>query len=307
MQVAMLECPQGDVFALFVDPVSLFCHDTIYSPGPNWQKDTKAMEELGIMSITDQKAVASYNLNNSFWFTEGKQVVVGKVISAFATADKWLGFGGMNGRRVKIEHSVERARDCVRTGVEDRLPVGGKLAQLATRMLEHTQAWIQTGHKHLDSELTKLTQMGIPAKESLILLLEMIIIMFNHFYTIWHKRMDFTVKGARLKYMVWCIWIAMQVHMAMDRFVKDGMRYNPAISAAFVWFLTKQMGSNVRAGVGSQMSKLEDWLKLAEYTAKEATKKANEATKCASLVGTSANAVMLGLAQLFPKNSTLKK
>jgi hypothetical protein len=65
MQVAMSECPQGDTFALFVDPVSLFCHDAMYSPGPNWKKDTKAMEESGIMSMTNQKVVTSYNLNNS--------------------------------------------------------------------------------------------------------------------------------------------------------------------------------------------------------------------------------------------------
>ncbi len=35
MQVAMSECPQGDAFALFVDPVSIFCHDAMYSLGEN--------------------------------------------------------------------------------------------------------------------------------------------------------------------------------------------------------------------------------------------------------------------------------
>jgi hypothetical protein len=27
LTAAMLDCPQGDAFALFVDPVLLFCHD----------------------------------------------------------------------------------------------------------------------------------------------------------------------------------------------------------------------------------------------------------------------------------------
>ncbi len=223
-------------------------------------------------------------------------MVASKVIRAFATADKWLGSGGMDGRRVEIKHSAETARDCVCTGVKDRLSAGGKLAQLATHMLEHTQSWIQTVHKHLDSELTKLTQMGIPAEESLILLLEEIILVLDCFYTIWRKRMDFMVKGAWVEYMIWCIWLAMQVHMAKDKFIKDGMRYNPAISAAFVRFLTKQMGSNVGAGVGSQLSKLEDWVKLAGDTGKEAIKEAKEATKCPSLAGTSTDAAKLGLA-----------
>jgi hypothetical protein len=70
--------------------------------------------------------------------------------------------------------------------------------------------------------------------------------MFDCFYTIRHNRMDFTVKSVRFEYMVWCIWLAMQVHMAMDKFVKDGMKYNSTISAAFVWFFTKQSGSNVK-------------------------------------------------------------
>ncbi len=103
-------------------------------------------------------------------------MVAGKVISAFTTADKWVGSGGMDGRRVEIEHSAETAGDCVRTTIEDKLPAGSKLAQLAARLLEHTQARIQMVHKHLDSELTKLTQMGIPEEELLILLSEELII-----------------------------------------------------------------------------------------------------------------------------------
>ncbi len=89
LQVALLECPQGNAFGLFVDPISIFCHDALYSPCRSWQKDMKAMEESGFMSITDQKVVASYNLNNSWWFSEGKPSMAGKVISAFATAEKW--------------------------------------------------------------------------------------------------------------------------------------------------------------------------------------------------------------------------
>jgi hypothetical protein len=44
------------------------------------------MEESAVMSTTDHKVVAFYNLNNLFLFTKGKQVVARKVISAFAMA-----------------------------------------------------------------------------------------------------------------------------------------------------------------------------------------------------------------------------
>ncbi len=109
------------------------------------------------------------------------------------------------------------------------------------------------------------------------------------------------------KYMIWCIWLAMQVHIAMDKFVKDGAKYNPAISAVFVQFLTKQTGSNVGAGLKSKLSKLEEQLKSAESTTKEAIKEAKEPSKRAAMAGTNADAIKLGLAQLFVKNSTLKK
>ncbi len=48
-------------------------------------------------------------------------------------------------------------------------------------------------------------------------------------------------------------------------------------------------------------------LNSAESTAKEVIKEAKEASKHAAMAGTNANAVKLGLAQLFVRNSTLKK
>jgi hypothetical protein len=231
--LAMLECPSGDAFVAFVDPMVLFNHDAMYVPVTNWEKMTRAMEESGTLSVTNRKVVASYNLQYLFWHTEGKQVVMGKVLAVFASAEKWSGMGGMDGQRVEIELSADTAADAVCTMIADRLSAGSQLAQLVQMMLEHTQRWLLTVHKHLDAELTKLMQMNILEEEALILLSEDVIIMFDCFYAIRHKRMDFVVKGSRVEYMVWCIWILLQVHMAMDDFVKDGLKYNLAISAAF--------------------------------------------------------------------------
>ncbi len=113
--LAMLECPSGDAFAAFVDPMVLFNHDAMYVPVSNWEKTTKAVEESGALSVTDRKVVASYNLQYIFWHAEGKQVVAGKVLAAFASAEKWSGTGGMDGRRVEIELSADTAADAVRT------------------------------------------------------------------------------------------------------------------------------------------------------------------------------------------------
>ena len=42
----------------------------------------------------------------------------------------------------------------------------------------------------------------------------------------------------------------------MDGFVKRGLKYNSAISAAFIRFLTKQTGQNMSTGIGSQIKVL---------------------------------------------------
>jgi hypothetical protein len=130
---------------------------------------------------------------------------------------------------VDIKLSSDTAADGVRAAIAGKLPAGCQLAQLALRMLEHTQSWFLTVHKHLDVELTKLTQMKTPPNDALILLSEEIIIMFGRFYAICHKCMDFVVKGRQVEYMVWCIQLTLQVHMVMDDFVKERMRYNLTI------------------------------------------------------------------------------
>ena len=145
----------------------------------------------------------------------------------------------MIGRCEEIENLYDTAGDCVHQAIGDKLPGGGKLAQLAAQLLEHTQSWFQKVHKHLDSELTKHSQMGIPAEDVLELLSKEVIIMYEQFHSIRRKRMDFTVKGSKVEYMVHCIWLTLQVHVSMDELVRDGLKYNSVILAAFVRFLTK--------------------------------------------------------------------
>ena len=167
----------------------------------------------------------------------------------------------MDGRRDEIELSLGMAADSIRTAIEDKLPAGSQLGQLALRMLDHTLNWFTTVFKHLDSEFARLTQVNISKDETLILLPEEVIIMFDHFYAICRKRMDFTVHGSRVEYMVRCIWLSMQVHMVMDEFTANGMKYNSTILAAFMRFLTKVTGGNAAAGMAGTVAALENKLK----------------------------------------------
>jgi hypothetical protein len=60
--------------------------------------------------------------------------------------------------------------------------------------------------------------------------------MYTMIHDIRKQRMEFTLKGKRVEYIVRCIWLTLQAHSVMDDFVKRGLKYNSAISAAFIQF-----------------------------------------------------------------------
>jgi hypothetical protein len=199
------------------------------------------------------------------------------------------------------------AADGVQTAIEDKLPAGSQLAQLALRLLEHTSSWCSMVFKHLDSEFVRLTQVNISEEETLILLSEEVIIMFDRFRAIRRKRMDFTVNGNQVEYMARCIWITMKVHMVMDEFTQHGMKYNSSILAAFMRFLTKVTGGNAAAGVGGSVAALENKLKNIDLIIKELKKDATAVTSRSTSASTAAEDTKKSLIRLYQANPTLKK
>jgi hypothetical protein len=45
-----------------------------------------------------------------------------KILSAFATSEKWLGLGGLDDQQVEIELLLDTADDNVRTAIADKHP-----------------------------------------------------------------------------------------------------------------------------------------------------------------------------------------
>jgi hypothetical protein len=119
--------------------------------------------------------------------------------------------------------------------------------------------------------------------------------------------MDFTVTGLRVDYMVRSIWLSLQVHMVMDEFTQNGLKYNLSISAAFMRFLTKVTGGNAAAGVGGSVAAIEAKLKLLDTALKEVKKEAAAATTWATLSKNAAEDAKSKLAKLYQANPTLKK
>ena len=181
-------------------------------------------------------------------------------------------------------------------------------------MIDRMLAWFNTVHRHLDAELLQLAQLHISEDKCLILLSKEIIIMFLMIHDIRKQRMEFTLKGNRVEYMVRCIWLTLQVQAVMDGFVKQGLKYNSATSAAFIRFLTKQTSQNVSTGIGSQIKVLAEALEKAVKMAKEAADAAKEATRVSKEASTWSNMASLAADKAVPnakailaKNSTLKR
>ena len=92
------------------------------------------------------------------------------------------------------------------------------------------------------------------------------------------------------------------------------MKYNSAISAAFIHFLIKQTGQNVSTGIGSHIKVLTEALEKAVKMAKEAADAAKEATRVSKEASTWSNMASLAADKAVPnakailaKNSTLKR
>jgi hypothetical protein len=313
IEVVLVEAPDGDAFEVFLDFMSLFCCDQNYDPSSGWAKLTKPLESD--YSITARKVVASYYQTYCYHYTEGKVAQAGIKLAAFKDYDKWNGVSGMDGRRKEIENSAADAAAIAKTWVGDKLPADGRLAPLALKIIERSVKWIHMVHKHLDTEYMKLTQQHIVEEEALILLSEQVIIMYQRIQQVWSQWMEFLpTKGSKVAYMARCIWITCQVHRVMQDFVAGGLKNNPAISTAFVHFLTKQMSANVASGVGRQIKTLTDAVatlkgsvSAATIAAKEATQAAKEANARATTANTNADATKNGLNALYLKNYTLKR
>jgi hypothetical protein len=115
------------------------------------------------------------------------------------------------------------------------------------------------------------------------------------------------VNGLRVEYMVRCIWISMQVHMVMEKFTANGMKYNPSLSAAFMCFLTKVMGGNAAAGVVGSVASLDSKLKNLKNSFKELKKEAAAASAHATTANNTTEDVKGKLTKLYQANLSLKK
>lgn len=268
------EKPDGSKVAeCFIDAVSAHTHDNKFDPTSDWKKDTKALGEAGFTSVERKYSIALKECHNA-WYTSGKKVEAGKVVDAFTSAAKWKGEGGQKGVREQIDSSMQTSLLAHATYVNDSLPIGGKLYSLALRCGTATQAWFRRMHSHFDCELLKLNQLGLSEEECIELLSDEVVITFDKLYTRRLQAIELTTTTDKVKYAARAVRIALMTHAEMDCFTRDDPKFNPAIGAAFIRFLTKHIGGNA---VLVQLQSIKDIATTARTTANTASKTAEGA------------------------------
>ena len=132
--------------------------------------------------------------------------------------------------------------------------MGSELATLAGDMATTTQAWLQTVHAFFDEDLTELTELGVDIEESLTLISEYTILIYDVFYMHSQKLIQFSLEVDRAEYLSRVIWVSLLIHQEMARFTQtEKMKHHPTLSNAFIRFLTKATAAHSSAGIG------EDW------------------------------------------------
>ena len=254
------ECPNAEgCIAAFPTGKSIFVHDEQYNPTSTWYAATKTVISSGQYTPAEAKFIHSHGVPIPSHYATSGMVKPGKVLNAFDSRKTWRGYAGVPGQKMLIEESLNRASSAHGTYVtQSDLPVGSELARLAHAMAMVTRDWHGKVLAFLDNDLTKLVELNVSEDETLLLLSEYIIIMFNDFDNVEQLLPAFKLSANKADYLVKVIVVAIKVHARMDHFLGHGnMQYVSEFAAGFVRFLTKNTAQHSATGLSKRVADLE--------------------------------------------------
>ena len=116
-------------------------------------------------------------------------------------------------------------------------------------------------------------------KDTLVLELEEIIILFSRMFDIRRLTLSLIPGGDRLRFLARCIWLSLRVLALVEFATISKLRHDSALSAAFVRFLTRVLGARGGESAGGEggLAKAKEALQ----EAKAAMKEGKEAKKLA--------------------------
>jgi len=278
--LVLREDPQGSAIAAFVTPLTIFSHDNNFVPAKGWRDTVKAELKTGGFTAAEGKFLCAATQRLPSWYAGTGEVVAGKLLSAFTTMDGWKGRGGIIGQKGVIAASARTAKGNLTTYINQKLPSGSELAGLAVDMANATQSWLSTVHSFFNDDLAELQELGVSPEESLTLISEYTILMYDVFYLHSQKLIQFSLEVDRSDYLSRVIWVSLLIQQEMARFTQtEKMKHHPTLSNAFIRFLTKATAANSSAGIAKRLAALEKTggpAKQAQEDAKKAKAMANK-------------------------------
>jgi hypothetical protein len=243
------ENPSGVGLASFVDIVPIWGFS-----GAD-QQDTAAMltnlvhlKQVRFASSADAPYVNSMGSRypGVLFGAGAKSVLSTTIIKVFKTWKDWLGTGGIDGHKQKLNQAMVLAVHCHNQYCTDALVLADLLA-LALGTAENTNTFWRSFTAYIYKEFTLLTLFKLSDKNVLLLFLNQVVQIFDDLFEL-RSTASHVDPGNKVLMASQCAWVTLQAQGCMEGYLKHKFRHHPAISGTFVRFLTQYMATQAVDG-----------------------------------------------------------
>ena len=258
--------------AALVDGVSLFAHSKDVKVGSidgdsAMQEEMKTLRDAGIKGNTPRRYITTFGRKIPYPYNTGNNIAAGSTMSCAKSMEEWNGQAKTDGNKFKIMKQVNESKTAASKYVQDNLPASGStITDIAKELIADAVQFHKDLHEHASEDMRKLTQLGIKESEVMEMVAEVVMLMFEKMFTARKDIMDYDEDVDPVDYVTRLWWGTLLAHKEMKAFLENGIAFHPVISAAFVRFLTAQLGQNMEVGLSDKVTELEEKITKVEKT-----------------------------------------
>lgn len=244
-----------------LDAMSFWSHRlTGVAPSSSQSTQKKLMMEAGVSDNTSMVYIESFRREQPEFFLGNKDsshlVPEGERFPILESTKVWEGTTAISGYRRQYEKAVQSGNQTALKYIQQHTPTRSRFRELCLHLLQETNSWLGHMEQHINNELKRVQQYGIPEARAYTLVSDEVNIIFK---AIWNKRqlMQEFSKGMDLTvYLARAVWTTMEAHMVMKEFSDAGFGVHTQISSLFTRFLAEETGSNFSSGLASTITEL---------------------------------------------------
>lgn len=244
-----------------LDAMSFWSHRlTGVAPSSSQTTQKKLMMEAGVSDNTSMVYIESFRREQPEFFLGNKDsnhlVPEGERFPILDSTAVWEGTTAISGYRRQYEKAVQSGNQTAMNYIQQHTPVRSRFRELCVHLLQETNSWLGRLETHINNELKRVQQYGIPEARAFTLVSDEVNIIFK---AIWSKRQlmqEFSAGMDLTVYLARAVWTTMEAHMVMKEFSDAGFGVHTQISSLFTRFLAEETGSNFSAGLTSTITEL---------------------------------------------------